>query len=130
MKQKKSSRTINRKVIVILVTALTLMLIGVLSLGIAMCMSVDDPFDTYPIWMGEQYFDVPGLEICTPSRYREFRILDADEIQSDIAIELGLDDGKLAGIFSDGRIVIWDKYEVVAEYASYRSMLDYYAEHP
>ena len=79
------------------------MLCGVLSLGIVMCMSVDDPFDANTIWIGERYFDGPGPEFCTPSRYREFSILDADEIQSDIVIELGLDDGKLAGIFSDGR---------------------------
>ena len=130
MKKKKSSQSFNRKVVLAFATALTLLLIGVLGLGIVTCMSIDDPFDTLPIWIGEQYFNVPGLEICVPSRYRDFKILDADEIHGDTAIQLGLDDGKLAGIFSDGRIVIWDKYEVVAEYASYRSMLEYYAENP
>ena len=132
MKKKLSSQSFNRKVVLTVTTALSLMLIVVLCLGIVGCMSIDDPFDAYSIWMGEQYFDVPGLEICVPARYREFRILEADEIQSDIAIELGLDDGKLAGIFSDGRVVIWDTrtYETIAEFASYRSMLDYYAENP
>ena len=132
MKKKRSSRTFNRKVIVILVTALTLMLCGVLSLGIVMCMSFDDPFDTLPIWIGERHFEDDILQMCAPYRYREFRILDAGEIQSDMVIELGLDDGKLAGIYSDGRIVIWDirTFEAVAEFASYRSMLDYYAENP
>ena len=113
-------------------TVLILIVMGVMSLGIVMCMSIDDPFDALPIWIGERHFNGKGLEICGPSRYREFSILDADEIHGDIAIHLGLDDGKLAGIFSDGRIVIWDRLtnEIVAEFASYRSMLDFYAENP
>ena len=128
MKKKKSSQSFNRKVVLTLATALTLLLLGVLSLGIAMCMSIDDPFDTLPIWIGERYHR--DLEVCGPSRYREFEILDLDKIQSDTGIDLGLDGSHIAGIFSDGRIVIWEHYDVVAEYASYRSMLEHYAENP
>lgn len=133
MKKKNSSQSFYRKAVLTAATALSLMLVGAFGLGILlMCMSFDDPFDTLPIWVGERYFGEDILQMCTPTRYREFRILDADEVQSDVAIELGLDDGKLAGIFSDGRVVIWDTrtYEAVAEFASYRSMLDYYAENP
>lgn len=47
-------------------------------------------------------------------------------------IEWSPDGSKLASISSDGRIVIWDAgtYDIVAEYAGYRSILDYYAENP
>ena len=42
------------------------------------------------------------------------------------AIEWSPDGSKLASISSDGRIVIWDtsSYEIVAEYAGYRPILD------
>ena len=96
-----------------------------------MCLSVDDPYGGYPVWYGEIYFD--GLpEFCVRSRYREFKIIDVNEIHRSIAIDLSLDDRKIAGIFSDGRIFIWDRLtnEIVAEFASYRSLLDYYAENP
>jgi WD40 repeat protein len=47
-------------------------------------------------------------------------------------IEWSPDGSKLASISSDGRIVIWDAstYEVVAEYAGYRSILDFYKDNP
>lgn len=47
-------------------------------------------------------------------------------------IEWSPDGSRLAAISSDGRIVIWDAhtFEVAAEYAGYRSILDYYAENP
>ena len=45
-------------------------------------------------------------------------------------IEWSPDGSRLAAISSDGRIVIWntDTYDVVAEYAGYRSILDFYVE--
>ncbi len=48
------------------------------------------------------------------------------------AIKWSPDGSKLASISSDGRIVIWDtsSYEIVAEYAGYRSILDVYKENP
>ena len=48
------------------------------------------------------------------------------------AIEWSPDGSKLASISSDGRIIVWDAdtYEIVAEYAGYRSILDFYAENP
>ena len=47
-------------------------------------------------------------------------------------IEWNPDGTKLASISSDGRIVIWDtsSYEIVAEYAGYRSVLGYYRDNP
>jgi len=47
-------------------------------------------------------------------------------------IEWSPDGSKLASISSDGRIIIWDAstYDIIAEYAGYRSILDYYAENP
>ena len=47
-------------------------------------------------------------------------------------IEWSPDGSKLASISSDGRIVIWNTntHKIVAEYAGYRSILDYYAENP
>ena len=47
-------------------------------------------------------------------------------------IEWSPDGSKLASVSSDGRIVIWDAstYEVIAEYAGYRSVLDMYKENP
>ncbi len=47
-------------------------------------------------------------------------------------IEWSPDGSKLASISSDGRIVIWDTstYEVIAEYAGYRSILDIYKDNP
>ena len=48
------------------------------------------------------------------------------------AIKWSPEGSKLASISSDGRIVIWDTsmHKMVAEYAGYRSILDYYAENP
>ena len=55
-----------------------------------------------------------------------------DMTLTDKVIEWSPDGNKLAALSSDGRIVIWDAhtYEIVAEYAGYRSILDYYAENP
>ena len=98
-----------------------------------MCMSIDDPFDALS---NMDMANVTSMEKASKSVAR----LDIENSVSltrmkymgSIAIQLGLDDGKLAGIFSDGRIVIWDRLtnEIVAEFASYRSMLDFYAENP
>lgn len=56
----------------------------------------------------------------------------ADMTLTDKVVEWSPDGSKLAAISSDGRIVIsdTDTYEIIAEYAGYRSFLDYYAENP
>jgi len=55
-----------------------------------------------------------------------------DMTNTEKVIEWSPDGRRLAAISSDGRIVIWDAhtFEIVAEYAGYRSILDFYKENP
>jgi WD40 repeat protein len=56
----------------------------------------------------------------------------SDMTQTDKVIEWSPDGNRLAAISSDGRIVVWNAhtYEIVAEYAGYRSILDFYKDNP
>ena len=53
-----------------------------------------------------------------------------DMTHTDKVIEWSPDGNKLAAISSDGRIVTWDAhtFDIVAEYAGYRSILDFYKD--